>query len=188
MADCILPLPTKRGISMSEYEGKYANESVDCHVPFKNYVDTSILNPNRIKDSGDRSEFATGAVRDLQTGKGRMDLLPVRALMAVAEIMEEGAKKYDARNWEKGIPLSRFMDSGLRHAFKWLRGDRDEPHLARACWNFLCLLDTQKRISEGLLSHELNDIPNNPLGCGIPDRLLSDGTVGDSGNAANWSE
>jgi hypothetical protein len=115
------------------------------------------------KDSGTRSDFGTGAVRDAQAGKGRMDLMPVRALIEVSKIMETGARKYAARNWEQGIPLSRFMDSGLRHALKWLRGDRDEPHLAMACWNFLCLLDTQARIEEGLLPAELNDLPFNPL-------------------------
>jgi len=117
----------------------------------------------QIKDSGTRSNFTTGAVRDGQDGKGRMDLLPVRALIEVAKIFEAGAKKYAARNWEKGIPLSRYMDSGLRHAMKWLRGDRDEPHLAMACWNFLCLQDTQLRIAEGLLPMELNDLPCNPI-------------------------
>ena len=30
-----------------------------------------------IKDSGERSEFATGAVRDIQKGKGRCDLMPL---------------------------------------------------------------------------------------------------------------
>lgn len=29
-----------------------------------------------IKDSGERTEFGTGAVRDMHSGKGRMDLLP----------------------------------------------------------------------------------------------------------------
>lgn len=117
----------------------------------------------QIKDSGTRSNFNTGAVRDGQEGKGRMDLMPVRALFEVARIMEAGAKKYAARNWEKGIPLSRYMDSGLRHAMKHMRGDRDEPHLAMAAWNILCLLDTQIRIEEGLLPITLNDLPNNPL-------------------------
>ena len=36
-----------------------------------------------IKDSGDRTEFATGAVRDMREGKGRCDLMP---LEVVAEI------------------------------------------------------------------------------------------------------
>ena len=31
----------------------------------------------KIKDSGERSEFATGAVRDIQKGKGRCDLMPL---------------------------------------------------------------------------------------------------------------
>ena len=117
----------------------------------------------QIEDSGTRSNFDTGAVRDGQEGKGRMDLLPVRALIEVAKIFEAGAKKYAARNWEKGIPLSRYMDSGLRHAMKWLRGDRDEPHLAMAIWNLMCLQDTQLRIAEGLLPRELNDLPCNPI-------------------------
>lgn len=30
-----------------------------------------------IKDSGERTEFATGAVRDIQKGKGRCDLMPL---------------------------------------------------------------------------------------------------------------
>lgn len=29
-----------------------------------------------IKDSGSRTEFPSGAVRDMSAGKGRMDLLP----------------------------------------------------------------------------------------------------------------
>lgn len=37
-----------------------------------------------IKDSGERREFETGAVRDIQEGKGRCDLLP---LMQVAELL-----------------------------------------------------------------------------------------------------
>jgi hypothetical protein len=105
-----------------------------------------------------------------------MDLMPVRALFEVAKVMEEGARKYAARNWEMGIPLHRFIDSGLRHAMKHLRGDRDEPHLAMACWNLLCCIDTQMRIEEGLLPVELNDLPNNvltrqdnPLGIAVPE-------------------
>jgi len=130
----------------------------------------------KFKDSGSRSHFNTGAVRDAQEGKGRMDLMPVRALFEVAKVMEEGARKYAARNWEMGIPLHRFIDSGLRHAMKHLRGDRDEPHLAMACWNLLCCIDTQMRIEEGLLPVELNDLPNNvltrqdnPLGIAVPE-------------------
>jgi hypothetical protein len=40
-----------------------------------------------IKDSGDRREFESGAVRDMQEGKGRCDLLP---LDVVAEFLSDG--------------------------------------------------------------------------------------------------
>jgi hypothetical protein len=33
-----------------------------------------------IKDSGERREFATGAVRDIQEGKGRCDLMPLEVI------------------------------------------------------------------------------------------------------------
>ena len=44
-----------------------------------------------LKDSGTRHNFATGAVRDAASGKGRFDLLPVYGLYAVAKQMELGA-------------------------------------------------------------------------------------------------
>ena len=40
-----------------------------------------------IKDSGERTEFQTGAVRDMRAGKGRCDLMP---LSVVAEVMNDG--------------------------------------------------------------------------------------------------
>jgi len=112
-----------------------------------------------IKDSGQRSQFSTGAQRDCQAGKGRMDLLPFRALIELAKVYEEGAKKYNDNNWRKGIPLSRYVDSGMRHLAKWMIGWRDEPHLAQAAWNIMCLIETSKMIEEGLLPAELNDLP-----------------------------
>jgi hypothetical protein len=144
-----------------------------------------------IKSSGSVNRFPTGAVRDLQAGKGRMDLLPIRALMAVAGIMEKGAERYDARNWEKGIPLSRFVDSGLRHLFKWLIGWRDEPHLAQACWNFMCLLDTQLRIEQGVLEVSLNDLPANPGEINMRDVLNGVDVVDDLDSdlfGSNWED
>lgn len=147
-----------------------------------------------IKDSGQRTEFESGAVRDIQEGKGRCDLLPLDVvaiayaqnfspenkavkifteidrfvgsgnhsflvnaltefvianfscwadmLLEVAKHFEDGAKKYGERNWEKGIPVHCYIDSGLRHYLKWLRGDQDEPHDRAFCWNILCAIWT----------------------------------------------
>ena len=38
-----------------------------------------------IKDSGNRTDFGTGAVRDIQQGKGRPDLLPMDTMIALVE-------------------------------------------------------------------------------------------------------
>ena len=39
-----------------------------------------------IKDSGDRRTFETGAVRDMQEGKGRCDLLPLQVVARLLEV------------------------------------------------------------------------------------------------------
>ena len=46
-----------------------------------------------IQDSGNRREFETGAVRDMQEGKGRCDLLPAAAILRLARHFENGCKK-----------------------------------------------------------------------------------------------
>lgn len=91
------------------------------------------------------TSFASGAIRSSKEGKGRFDLLPPGAMMALAQLMERGAKQYGERNWEKGIPIGSFMDSGLRHAFQALRGDTNEEHLIHAAWNFLCAYELSQR-------------------------------------------
>jgi hypothetical protein len=111
------------------------------------------------KAAAAKEQFATGSQRDSRSSKGRFDLLPARALFRLAKHFEGGSQKYGARNWEKGQPLSRYMDSALRHAFKFLGGARDEDHAIAAVWNLLCLVDTEERIKAGLLPAELNDLP-----------------------------
>lgn len=113
-----------------------------------------------LKDSGTRDEFTTGAVRDGATGKGAYHLLPVLALRRLAVVFEKGAAKYAARNWEQGIPLSRFVDSATRHLMKHLEGWTDEDHAGQALWNVACLIQTQEMIDRGLLPPELDDLPS----------------------------
>lgn len=97
-----------------------------------------------VLDSGKREQFDTGAQRDLANGKGRYDLLPALALRRVALLYEKGAIKYDPCNWMKGMPQWRFIDSGLRHVFRYLAGDTDEDHLAAAVFNLLACIHQQE--------------------------------------------
>jgi len=98
-------------------------------------------NEQMIKDSGDRTKFETGAVRDMHSGKGRMDLLPWHAIMEVSKHCEAGAVKYGEHNVDKGIPVHSLLDSGIRHAAKFITRQEDEPHLVAACWNLLWALE-----------------------------------------------
>lgn len=106
-----------------------------------------------LQDSGERQTFPTGAQRDSETGKGRFDLLSPYTRQRDAILMEKGAAKYDARNWEKGMPFSRFLDSALRHLNKYQLGLTDEDHLAAARWNIGCIMHLEAT------RPELNDLP-----------------------------
>lgn len=70
------------------------------------------------------------------------------AMLEVSKQYEEGAKKYSERNWEKGIPVHCFIDSGVRHYLKWLRGDKDEPHDRAFIWNMLGAIWTHENHPE----------------------------------------
>lgn len=106
-----------------------------------------------ILDSGERTEYPNGFVRDMHAGKGRMDLLPWYAIIEVSKHSEAGAAKYGERNIDKGCPLHALLDSGLRHVAKYICGMRDEDHLVAACWNLLWAL--QQRTTHP----ELDDMP-----------------------------
>lgn len=156
-----------------------------------------------IKDSGERREFKSGAVRDIQKGKGRCDLLPLdiinklgivfnsptqahgvldaidncigggvpdidiyflfdaikifcrninwgfsTAMLELSIHFEEGAEKYGEYNWQKGIPVHCYIDSGVRHYLKYLRGDQDERHDRAFLWNMVCACWTMANMPE----------------------------------------
>lgn len=115
-----------------------------------------------VKDSGVRSDFGTGSVRDTRDGKGRYDLLSPKALRRLARHMENGCRKYGERNWEKGQPIMRYFDSAIRHLYSHIDGDRSEDHLAAVMWNIHCAIHTEECIEEGSLSEDLDDRPNMP--------------------------
>jgi hypothetical protein len=94
-------------------------------------------NDNPIKDSGQRTEFSTGAVRDMSSGKGDMLSMPWKALLRLSRHYENGARKYRRFNYMLGIPTSSFIDSAMRHLADYLSGEDSEDHLAACCFNVL---------------------------------------------------
>jgi hypothetical protein len=78
------------------------------------------------KDSGVRSEFLTGAVRDTNSGKGRFDLLPPLAVDRLLEATLPDEIGNEAM--------------ALTYAFKALAGDDREDYLAMACREVIMLV------------------------------------------------
>lgn len=89
----------------------------------------------------------------------QQNLIPTHAIFRVARVYEKGALKYAARNWEKGINLSRMLDSAQRHWYQVLEGKEDEDHAAQALWNVMGWLQTKYWIDNGILPKSFDDMP-----------------------------
>jgi hypothetical protein len=109
--------------------------------------------------SNDQRTFPTGAQRDSSSGKPRPDLISPFATMRRGRVMELGAKKYGYRNWEKGMPLSVFMASAMRHLTQFSMGAKDEDHLAHCAFNLDAIMHGQEMIKRGLWPKEFDDLP-----------------------------
>lgn len=113
-----------------------------------------------LEDTGAREEFDTGARRDQRGGKGRFDLLSPIWIRRLALLLERGALKYGDRNWEKGMPVSRYLDSALRHIYDYMEGKREEDHLVQAAWNCLSAVHVIEMVERKRLPDNLDDAPS----------------------------
>lgn len=102
-----------------------------------------------------KQQFHTGAQRDTQDGKPRLDLLPWAELERVANHYERGAKHYGEFNWQKGIPSSRYLQSFLRHASAVAQGRTDEDHLSACCFNLFGIAYNQRVFAD---DPKINDV------------------------------
>jgi hypothetical protein len=83
-------------------------------------------------------------------GKPRYDLIPPDVMEALAAHYAAGAKKYEDRNWEKGMKWTTCFASLMRHAWAWLAGeDYDQEtgslHMVAVAWNAFALAAYQLR-------------------------------------------
>jgi len=122
-------------------------------------------------------------------GKIRFDLLPPEWDQALADVCTQGMKKYDARNWEKGMEWSAMVGCIKRHMNKFLAGERYDGaefdlekgttgchHLAMAAWNILALM-----------TYDLREIGDNNLPKEVTLQLLDrlNAVTSDMGNEIN---
>ncbi|MDI9412799.1 MAG: DUF5664 domain-containing protein [Bacillota bacterium] len=71
-----------------------------------------------------------------------------QTLMELSVYYEKGVEKYGERNWEKGIPLHTYIDSGVRHYLKHQTGQEDERHDLAFLWNMFGALWTLRNRPE----------------------------------------
>lgn len=100
----------------------------------------------KMVDGGERTTFGdNSALREPSVGKGRPELISPFALTRISKWYELGAQKYADRNWEKGMPYSRYTGSMFRHLIAWMKGDKSEDHLAAIAWNAMAIMHHQER-------------------------------------------
>jgi hypothetical protein len=95
-----------------------------------------------------REVSESGAMKGVKLA--RFDLIPVKALKAVAEHYGRTAHKYPPNNWRKGFEWSKSYSALVRHLTQWWDGEDTDidpawpegsPHLAAVAWHALTLLE-----------------------------------------------
>ena len=87
-----------------------------------------IVQPTEIKQADASLEIAASPVGlRKDAGKVRMELIDPIAMEGLAAVLTFGAKKYADHNWAKGMKWSRVTGSLLRHLFKFISGEDNDP-------------------------------------------------------------
>lgn len=59
--------------------------------------------------------------------KPRYELIPPEAMLAMAEVLTYGAKKYKPNNWRQVNDPNRYVGAALRHLYAYLGGETHDP-------------------------------------------------------------
>ena len=111
----------------------------------------------QIKDSGNRTEFESGAVRDLQEGKGRCDLLPLDVVAGWLLTCEKGDFVI--------LSVSRFLETA---DIVYLKTALDHFQRKREWNSYTLLLEVAKHFEEGAKKYgERNWEKGIPVRCYI---------------------
>jgi hypothetical protein len=141
----------------AEHSGKVLKEALTLDL-----FTSSDLAIGTIKDSGDRTEFASGAVRDMREGKGRCDLMP---LGIVGTILNNGVFMF----------ISDFQKTGdSAHLIQALLscGIYSDIPDSNPCWMHTMFLEVAKHFEEGAKKYGENNWQK-----GIPVKCYIDSAV-----------
>lgn len=108
-----------------------------------------------VTEKEDKRIFSTGATKNISRGKGRFDLIPCEALVALARRFEFGIENgHEENGYRKGIPNNVLFDSAMRHLVQAMNGEYDEDHLAAVMWNVSVLIYNREKEIQNLGADE----------------------------------
>jgi hypothetical protein len=104
------------------------------------------------KEPSMRDAVEAGPARKNDGGKPAISLIPPEVLFELGKVLEFGAQKYAARNWEKGLNYDRVFSALQRHLWSWwdpTQPDVDDEtglsHLSHALCNLAFLVHFEQR-------------------------------------------
>ena len=105
-------------------------------LPFMDSLNDQYAEIEQVRQSGMKFD----------SNKPRHSLLPKGAVNSVIEVLEFGAKKYSADNWQEvDNAKERYYNAAMRHIDSWWNGEKCDPetgihHLAHAATNLFFLM------------------------------------------------
>lgn len=132
----VLDVAVKTGEAVRRPDGLYTRPPKDNETPTVGQSEPPTVAgvgrdaPTTVNDAGGKQSHVPY----------RADLLPARAVLSVAAVLDEGARKYGEDNWRK-IPIRDHVNHVLTHLFAHLAGDTSDDHLAHAATRALFALD-----------------------------------------------
>lgn len=117
---------------------KFCNACWDRKIPNDVVEEDIVKVTGAIKDSGNRREFESGAVRDMCEGKGRCDLMP---LEVIGDLFEYDAILFD---------IACFLDHNDEQRTNWLKAALDNfANRAYDGCRYTMFLEVAKHFEEG---------------------------------------
>lgn len=102
-------------------------------------------NPNKSKQKEETrakevAEDEEGGFKKYDQGKPQLSLIPYEVLVAIAKVMEFGAKKYGRDNWKECKKPERYVDAAMRHLHQYTEEKQDSESGYCHLWHAACNL------------------------------------------------
>ena len=127
--------------------GSRSRESGESDTSYRQYLMNFKIDQSKsLNDQYAEIEQVRQSGMKFDSNKPRHSLLPKGAVNSVIDVLEFGAKKYSADNWQEvDNAEERYYNAAMRHIDLWWNGEKRDPetgihHLAHAATNLFFLM------------------------------------------------